>query len=202
MFFTSMPVFARAVLDTDLDIRKANPLLPELYHVSVEDKLFNKQTLTVDLTLSFIHAYFCFYLPQYSFSLDDSDLWQYSLATYSLTIFVCTLRIMVHTRSFSGLLWFAYLASFAVFFMWEYAYDAAGSLTIRGAAPELNQNNSKYWLLMYLAFGATTASEMMMRWGIDNCKTTNVDIVRSANAESISIEGDRRTQEASAAQSD
>jgi phospholipid-translocating P-type ATPase (flippase) len=200
MFFTSMPVFARAVLDTDLDIRKANPLLPELYHVSIEDRLFNKMTLTVDLLLSFIHAAFCFYLPQYTFSLDDSDLWQMSIATYSLVIFVCTLRIMVHSRAFSGLLLFAYFASFVVYIMWEYVYDAAGSLTIRGAAPELNQSNAKFPLLMFLAFGTTVSSEMLMRWVTDNFKTTNVDIVRSANAESISIEGDRRTKEASAAQ--
>jgi phospholipid-translocating P-type ATPase (flippase) len=138
MFFTSMPVFARACLDTDLDISKANPLLPELYHVSVQDLLFNKKTLSVDLFLSFVHAAACFYLPQSTFSLDDFDLWQMSLATYSLVIFVCTLRIMVHSRAFSKLLWFAYIASFIVFIAWEYAYDAAGSLTIRGAAPELN----------------------------------------------------------------
>ncbi len=34
MYLLSLKVFARACLDTDLELSKAGPLLPELYHVS------------------------------------------------------------------------------------------------------------------------------------------------------------------------
>ena len=139
MFFTSMPVFARAVLDQDLDIRKAGPLLPELYHVSKEDILLSSRVLTIDLLLSFVHAYLCFFVPQYAFSLDDGDMWQMSLATYSLVIFTVTVRIAVHTRHFNAFTIFAYTASIAVYYAWQYTYDAYGTKTIRGAAPALNR---------------------------------------------------------------
>ena len=139
MFFTSMPVFIRACLDQDLDIRKADPLLPELYHVSKEDVLLNPWVLTIDLLLSFIHAYLCFFVPQYAFSPDDSDMWQMSLATYSLVVFTVTVRVAVHTRHFNAFTAFAYMASIAVYYVWQYTYDAYGSKTIRGAAPALNR---------------------------------------------------------------
>ena len=139
MFFSSMPVFARACLDQDLDIRKADPLLPELYHVSKDNILLNPRVLTVDLFLSFVHAYFCFFMPYYGFSLDDSDMWQMSLATYSLVLFTVTVRIAVHTRRFDAFTIFAYTSSIAVYYAWQYTYDAYGSTAIRGAAPALNR---------------------------------------------------------------
>ena len=200
MFFTSMPVFARACLDTDLDPAKAGPLLPELYHVSKDDKLFNTRVLSVDLLLSFVHAAACFFGPQLIFSGDDGDLWQMSLGTYSLVVFVCTVRIMAHTRAFSGLTWFAYTASVLVYLSWEFFYDRAGSAAIRGAAPALNFENAKFKYTAVLFCGATFVSEMAMRWCTDNLLPTNVDIVRCAKAELIKEEGDRREKEASAAQ--
>jgi magnesium-transporting ATPase (P-type) len=200
MFFTSMPVFARACVDQDLDIRKAYPLLPELYHVANEDKLFNTKVLAVDLFLSFFHAALCFWAPQMLFSGDDQDLWQMSLATYSLVVFVSTARVAVHTRAFSMPIIFAYVASIAVYYMWEYAYDAAGSLVIRGVAPELNSKNIKFTFVSFLVIGFVIVSELFMRFFIDNFKPTNVDIVRSAPANEIEEEGQRRSDAASAAQ--
>jgi phospholipid-translocating P-type ATPase (flippase) len=200
MFFTSMPVFARAVLDTDVDLAKAYPLLPEMYHVSQDDLLFNQKTLGTDLFLSFLHAALCFWLPLLCFSGDDQDLWQTSLGCYSLVVFVCTVRILVHTRAITVPTLFAYGASIGVYFAWQYFYDAAGAITIRGAAPTLNADNVKFKFLVLLVFGLTASSELAMRFFADNLKPSNVDIVRAAKPEEIETEGKRRSDEASAAQ--
>jgi len=200
MFFTSAPVFARAVLDQDLDITKAYPLLPELYHVSKEDRLFSPKVLGADLLLSFVHAAACYWLPSMAFGKDESDLWQESLATYSLVVFVCTMRICVHTRAFTAPLVISYCASICIYMTWLFTYDSIGTLTIRGAAPELVNNNAKFKYLVFMALGATGCSELCMRWYIDNITKTNVDIVRNAKESDIAEEGKRRNDAASASQ--
>jgi phospholipid-translocating P-type ATPase (flippase) len=200
MFFTSAPVFARAVLDTDVLLSKAGPLLPELYHVSKEDKLFNAKVLAVDLILSFVHALCCFFGPHAFYSRNDGDLWQVSIGCYSMVVYVCTMRLVVHTRAFSGMLVFAYAFSICTYITFLYTYDKVGTLTIRGAAPKVYEENYKFKLLVFFGLGVTATSEMVFRYLTDNLHPTNVDVVRPASAEDIAVEGDRRDKEASAAQ--
>ena len=68
---------------------------------------------------------------------ETGDLWQTSLAVYSLVVFVAMIRISVHTRAFSLALAAAYAFSLGVFFAFEATYDKIGALSLRGAAPKL-----------------------------------------------------------------
>ena len=62
------------------------------------------------------------------------------------------------------------------------------------------QDNAKFSYMVWLFAGATLASEVFMRWCTDNLSTTNIDIVRSAKESDIDEMGERKTDEATAAQ--
>lgn len=183
-----------------LHLSHASPLLLTLPARTQEDRLFNKKVLGADLTMAFVHGLGCFLAPKYFFTLDQFDFWQMSLATYSLAVLVVTLRLTVHTRAFSFHLLFCTALSIGFFFVFGEIFDNIGPSGIRGAWKHLYSGNMKWVFLLFWALGTVFASEVFFRWCTDNTRTTNVDIVRSAPADAIQEEGDRRDAAASAAQ--
>jgi magnesium-transporting ATPase (P-type) len=191
MFFTSLPVFVRAIIDHDIPEALALPLNPELYHVSQNNLLFDNFAICRDFGMSIVHAYIMFFLPYMAYGKDNQDLWTMSLSTYSIILATVTTRIIVATRTWTLYTLVAYAGSVLVYVAWLFFYDVAGvDMTIRGAAPHLLKENGKFWPLLWFAIGATFVTETFMKYMDENSNPTNVDMVRQAKFEDIKIKAE------------
>lgn len=201
MFFTSLPVFIRAIVDQDIPENLALPLNPELYHVSQNNLLFDNPAIAFDFGMSIVHAYILFFLPYMGYAKDSQDLWTMSLSTYSIILATVTVRIIVATRTWTLYTVVAYSASILVYVAWLFFYDVAGvELSIRGAAPHLLEENGKFWPLLWLAIAATFVSETFMQYMKENSNPTNVDMVRQAKFDDIKIKAEECHNNATEAQ--
>ena len=188
MFFSSAPVFFRALIDKDVPDELAYPLAPELYHVGQQNLLFGFSALSHDFSLSIVHAFAVFFLVLFALAKEEQELWTMSLTTYSAVVVVVTIRIAVGTRTWTLANVIAYIGSLGLFIFWLYFYDRiSADPTIRGVAPRLLGEVGKLWPIVLIVAGTGISSEISVKMQQECAEPTNVERVRRATLEVCSL---------------
>lgn len=199
MVFTALPLAAKAIYDQDVSPNESNldvkPLLPKLYYVGQKSTIFNWTNYFVWVFTGVVHSLIIFILPYYIFlgtiSRGDgqtSDLWIFSITSFTSIIFIVNLKLMVQMKYFTRQNFVAIIVlSIGIYyaFMWVCNYLTASNTY----ATILEMHLSP---LYYLAIGLCVALcfcvDLFIRAFFFNVLTTPVDFLRRLVRQKLSVE--------------
>lgn len=102
LFFTSLPLIANALFDQDLNPERDGAyikrLMPSLYYTGQRSVIFNMRNFLIWISAGAFHSLVVFLLPYGIFgdivlneNAHNSDIWSFSVASFTAVIFVNTL---------------------------------------------------------------------------------------------------------------